>query len=81
MRYCQGNVTGDNVCLAYIMGVADTFEGMRVANGRSPCAPPNIVGKQIRDVTVQFLDKNPARRNESAAGLVIEAMVLAWSCQ
>lgn len=78
LRYCQSGTEGDNVCIAYIMGVADTFESLRAFNSRPHCSPSGVTGKQIRDVVVQYLEKNPARRDETGPSLVIEAMVAAW---
>lgn len=67
-------------CVAYIAGAVDSINDTRAVNKLKKCIPKAVTISQLKDVTVDFLRKNPADRNTSASTLVFAATRKAWPC-
>jgi hypothetical protein len=68
------------ICLGYVQGVFDVMSASTVYDGINACASNVTVG-QVRDVVVQYLAANPARRHVMAAQLVALALADAFPCR
>jgi Rap1a immunity proteins len=80
------NVAGPSgpLCLGYVAGVSDAANFSRQLTGRSPntnCIPPAITIVQEADVVVNYINRNPDKRDLAAAALVVAAMDEAWCPQ
>jgi hypothetical protein len=60
-------------CHGYIEGVADAS-----ANGRNFCIPVGTTAAQFGAVAIQYLREHPALRQGNAAGIVSEALHIAY---
>jgi hypothetical protein len=70
-------------CVWYLRGVADTLDVWVKAdqeNARA-CIPGGVTNIQMRDVVLDFLQKNPKDRHRSGAEVVTFALVEAWPCR
>ena len=67
-------------CLGYISGAVDAFNTTREANHLKSCIPPDVTINQLRNVTVNYLSKNPIDRQKSASSQVFAATRKAWPC-
>jgi hypothetical protein len=76
-------------CIAYIVGASDMIGDLETAvdlNGKSYwkyhaiCLPKDATAQQIRDVVVKYLKNYPEKRARAGAGLVMVALIAAWSC-
>jgi hypothetical protein len=69
-------------CVSYIKGVLDGAGVDRIIGKVPPawCSRPEVTNGQIRDVVLKFLDNDPAIRDQSAAGIIMFAMVGAFPC-
>ena len=60
--------------MGYIMGVADFGFGF------NHCPPESVTAGQVRDLAQQYLQANPATRNQSADLLVMRSLRAVWPC-
>jgi hypothetical protein len=67
-------------CYEYIKGIADVLVHDSIAGYRA-CVPPRVLDTQLRDVVVQYLQRNAPQRHYGAAGLVAEAIAEAFPCR
>lgn len=67
-------------CVAYITGAVDAFNTTREVNKLKSCIPANVTISQLKDVTVDYLGKNPNDRKKSASSQVFAATRKAWPC-
>ena len=72
-------------CLGYVAGVIDL---QRDAQSTDPaliaiklCVPRGVTLKQVADVVVDYLRRNPKSRHNTAASLVELALMRAWPCK
>ena len=65
-------------CMGYIDGVVDAFLSWRTQVNLPGCLPAGVTGVQLRDRVVQWLDKNPQARGDTADNLVRDALFDAW---
>jgi hypothetical protein len=64
------------ICLGFIQGVSDSpVIGSRV------CSPAGVLGSQVKEVVVRFLEANPTKRGQDASELVAWALADAYPCQ
>lgn len=73
-------------CLGYIVGIADALSDVNsdggTIQGARACPPKrNLSQGQVRDVVVQWLQRNPAIRHKGASGLVATAIAEAFPCR
>ena len=89
LRYCASTEDSDQItCLEYIRGVADGLESQAstntmfgLKNFKLVCFHEGIRSSQLEDVAVAYLQRNPAMRDEDAAGLLTIAWSNAWPCR
>jgi hypothetical protein len=67
-------------CLGYTDAVADALNGNSV-NGYEACVPTTVTAGQLKDIVVQYLLLNPAKRHFLAVGLVADAISKAFPCR
>lgn len=60
--------------LGYVMGVADTLNGVVV------CMPTNVTSGQISDMVQNYLTNVPRERNSSGDVIVAKVLKAAWPC-
>lgn len=60
--------------LGYVMGVADTLQGVTV------CAPPSVTSGQMRDMVFNYLTNTPAVRHLSGDSIVTHVLKSVWPC-
>ena len=60
--------------LGYVMGVADTQQGVSV------CAPPSVTSGQMRDMVFNYLTNTPAVRHFSGDSIVTHVLKSTWPC-
>ena len=87
MTWCgPRNVAGpsDPLCLGFVAGVSDAANFSRQLTGRSSntnCIPPGITIVQEADVAVNYINRNPDKRDLAAAALVVAAIDESWCSQ
>jgi hypothetical protein len=60
--------------LGYVMGVADTLQGVTV------CMPPSVLSGQVLDMVRNYLEANPAVRHFSADMIVSDVLKRSFPC-
>ena len=81
LRECTSKtVLSQQGCMAYLQGVADSIGVARTLAGQDACMEPSVTAGQLRDVTVQYLQRNPANRNLPASQQANNAFREAWHC-
>jgi hypothetical protein len=80
---------GRGRCMGYVEAINDAM-AMPMRQQEIPtgdfgqfrrCIPGNPTAGQMKDVVVQYLQKNPANRHQSAARLAARALMEAYPCQ
>lgn len=77
---CQSD---HGACIHYIQGVIDgtnTAFAWQDSTFRYACTPKGITGDQLKDVVLLSLSENPEERHNSAASLVLNALLDAYPC-
>jgi hypothetical protein len=69
-------------CGGYIIGVSDSHQAIFSALDASPsyCLRTGVNVTQLKDVVVQFLQRNPQLRDYSAPTVIIPALQEAFPC-
>jgi hypothetical protein len=67
-------------CVGYAEGTIDLMEWIREMGNRPPCVPHGVVGREIRDIVVDYIHDHPDRRPAVASVLVLDALDWAWKC-
>lgn len=60
--------------LGYVQGVFDAHSGATI------CSPAGVTAGQVRDMTKNYLENNPAIRNKTADIIIRDAFKLVWPC-
>ena len=87
MSWCgPRNVAGpsDPLCIGYVAAVSDALNFSRQLTGQgsnTSCTPPGITIVQEADVVVDYINRNPDKRDLAAAELVVAAIDEAWCSQ
>jgi hypothetical protein len=87
MTWCEPrNVVGPSnpLCLGYVAGVSDAANFSRQFTGQgsnTSCTPPEVTTVQEADVVVNYINRNPHKRDLEAAKLVVAAIDEAWCSQ
>ena len=87
MTWCEPrNVAGPSnpLCLGYVTGVSDAADFSRhltTRDSNTNCIPPGITIVQEADVVVNYINRNPGKRDLAAAALVAAAIDEAWCSQ
>jgi hypothetical protein len=78
---------GNLKCYGYIFGLIDALDLSELLTDKPPlpkaktCMPAEVTGQQLRDVVLEFLRDNPAKRHLAAAVLVAKALSDAFPCE
>jgi hypothetical protein len=86
MTWCGPcNVAGpsDPLCIGYVVGVSDAVNLSRQLTGQgsnTSCTPPGITIVEEADVVVNYINRNPDKRDLAAAALAA-AIDEAWCSQ
>jgi Ssp1 endopeptidase immunity protein Rap1a len=82
LAICEGdNDKERGVCMVYIEGVTDEWRFVNyLTEPDKPVCAADAVGKQLRDVVVNYLKAHPENRNDPAAALITDAITDAWHC-
>jgi hypothetical protein len=87
MTWCGPlNVAGpsDPLCLGYVAGISDAVNFSRQLTGQSSntsCTPLGVTIVEEADVVVNYINRNPDKRDLEAAALVAAAIDEAWCSQ
>jgi len=69
-------------CFGYVAAISDVLDGGNPINGYRVCQPKTGVNLgQMKDIVVQWLQRNPQDRHRAAAGLVAKALSEAFPCR
>ena len=78
-RLTSSDVGDKLLGIGYVMGVTDTLMTIKV------CPPANMIAKQAVkqavDMVVQFLERNPKDRTNTADVIVGHVLSTAWPCE
>jgi hypothetical protein len=71
------------VCVDYVMGVVDADTLLRSYNHFNDglCVPDSATAGQVTDAVRKYLEQNPKKRDQGAAGVVLTALMDAFPCQ
>ena len=72
-NYMNTAKSSSGVCFGYVAGIADILLDV--------CVPAEATLVQAVDIVKQYLDRNPMKHHMAAAGLVAEALQLAFPCK
>jgi hypothetical protein len=67
-------------CVGYIAGAVDAFNTTREGVGLKSCLPGGVTISKLREVTIDYMAKNPKDRAKSASSQVFAATRKAWPC-
>jgi Rap1a immunity proteins len=87
MTWCEPrNVAGpsDPLCLGYVAGISDALNFSRQLPAQRPntnCTPPGVTIARVAHAVVNYINRNPDKRDLSAAHLVVAAIDEAWCSQ
>jgi hypothetical protein len=82
--YAACTTTSDyeqGLCLGYVEGAVDYFEGLRSYSHEPQCVPDGTVPQQVQDVVVNYLRDHPENRSSKASEMVVLAVSQAWNCR
>lgn len=73
---CSDEDSGVKVgmCIGYILGVVDLYEGTRNSFKMSKCINANVNGGQLQDIMLKYLKRNPETRHQPGALLIRNAL-------
>jgi hypothetical protein len=87
MTWCEPrNAAGPSnpMCIGFVAGVSDAVNFSRQFTGQgsnTSCTPPGVTIGQEADVVVNYVNRNPDKRDLAAAALVVAAIDEAWCSQ
>jgi hypothetical protein len=87
MTWCEPrNVAGPSnpLCLGFVTGVSDAVNFSRQLTGQgsnTSCTPPEVTIVQEADAVVNYINRNPSKRDVAAAVLIVAAIDEAWCSQ
>lgn len=83
LQYCREprGTFGFGACSGYVTAIADALARDPVGGYRACMPPDSVTAGQVRDIAVQWLQRNPQLRHYSAEGLVAKALSEAFPCR
>ena len=69
------------VCLAYIVGVMDSYANKALVKADFFCVPEVIKGEQIQLIAQKYLDSHPEQLHYVASSLLVEALGETFPCK
>ena len=76
----KSNDFAEGYCLGYVRALSNGVDFIVASKGSHVCYGPNVTIGQVRDVVVDYVRRNPAKRNENALLLTAYAIGAAWPC-
>lgn len=76
----QGGGFAEMYCVGYVTGIADVLEANDV-NGLVACVPDDAVVGDLVERVLAYLRAHPDRLGFGAAGLVADALAVAYPCR
>lgn len=78
----SSNLLDFGECLGMIQGVLDGVTADHMIAGRPVpfCIRANVTKGQLRDVVIKFMEDDPSIRDQSAAAIVLFAVIGAFPC-
>ena len=77
LRDCESEPgVNSGVCYGYIRGIADAGS----SNGQY-CIPEGVTVKQVKEIVVKFLNKNPEMLNSPTYSLVHGPLLVSFPCK
>ena len=81
-NFSKDILTGN--CLGYVAGVVDSYE-IAQSSGimrRYYCLPEGRISvRQLTDITIDYLENNPADRHHIGSSLILRALIAAFPCR
>ncbi len=74
---CQAR---SNVCVGFIMGVADALEALSYPTPKT-CRPDRVELQQILDLGRMHIENNPAERHRAAFDILADLFSETWPCR
>ena len=68
------------LCVGYIAGVLDQFDGQRSENNQKACLPSGVTLRQMKAVVVKYIRGNPEQLHFSAETLIVLSAKKAFAC-
>lgn len=84
LRHCSRPMGSrlEALCLGYVTAIADLEKASVVAEDKTFCIPPATTQTQLRDAVVEYLRRNPDKREgRPAAHSVLDAFALSFPCR
>ena len=71
----DGAMADEMLCAGYIEGIADFLSEDVI------CVPPEVAGKQLVEVTMQYAEKHQEMLHQPASRVVTNALKAKYRCQ
>ena len=83
LSLCESDsVANQNVCVGYILGVADAAQTLdSEINIRRYCLPKNVTSSQLEKIAVKHMTDNPQQSHRPASYYVLVSLRAAFPCE
>ena len=83
MEWCEaGDISSNNLCRAYIMGLHDAYTGLPTQFARKVfCVPDGVPAQQLQKIVVKYANENPEGLHVSGTLTAASALVVAFLCE
>lgn len=83
LSLCESDsVTDQNVCVGYVLGVADAAQTLdSEINIKRFCLPKNVTSSQLEKTAVKYMNDNPQQLDKPASYYVLVALRTAFPCE
>jgi hypothetical protein len=71
----EGAIMDEMLCAGYVEGIADLLSEDAI------CVPPEIAGKQLIEITMQYAEKHQEMLHQPASRFVANALKAKYSCR
>lgn len=83
LSLCESDAVVDqNVCVGYILGIADAAQSLdSEINIRRYCLPKNVTSSQLEKVAIKYVNDNPQQLHKPASYYVLVSFRKAFPCE
>lgn len=83
LSLCKSDLVADqNVCVGYVLGIADAAQTLDVeASMRRFCLPKNVTSNQLEKTAVKYMDDNPQQLDKPASYNLLVSLRTAFPCK
>ena len=83
LSLCESDAVVDqNVCVGYILGVADAAQSLdSEINIRRYCLPKNVTSSQLEKVAIKYVNDNPQQLHKPASYYVLVSFRKTFPCE